>query len=50
MKDAFEKIVERAEKGDVIVLSPGAASFGCFKNEYDKNDQFLREFENFAKN
>tara|TARA_B100000745_G_scaffold292684_1_gene233817 strand:+ start:793 stop:2064 length:1272 start_codon:yes stop_codon:yes gene_type:complete len=30
-----------AEEGDVILFSPGFASFGMFKNEYDRNDQFL---------
>ncbi len=25
----------------VVLLSPGFASFGAFKNEYDRNDQFL---------
>ena len=45
MPDAFGDLFKRAQKGDLIVLSPGAASFGVFKNEYDRNDQFLKEFE-----
>lgn len=29
----------------VILLSPGFASFGLFKNEYDRNDQFLEAID-----
>lgn len=31
-----------AEPGDVLLFSPGFASFGMFKNEYERNDEFLR--------
>ncbi len=37
VKDA----VAAAQPGDVILFSPAFASFGMFKNEYDRNDQFL---------
>lgn len=30
-----------AKKGDAVLLSPGAASFGVFKNEFDRGDQFV---------
>ncbi|TSC63028.1 MAG: UDP-N-acetylmuramoylalanine--D-glutamate ligase [Parcubacteria group bacterium Athens0416_74] len=30
-----------ATPGDTILFSPAFASFGMFKNEYDRNDQFL---------
>jgi SpoVK/Ycf46/Vps4 family AAA+-type ATPase len=33
---------------DIILFSPGFASFGLFKNEYDRNDQFLKLVKNFA--
>lgn len=31
-----------AQPGDTILFSPAFASFGMFKNEYDRNDQFMR--------
>ncbi len=42
MTDAFKCATSLAEKGDLILLSPGAASFGIFKNEFDRGDQFVR--------
>jgi UDP-N-acetylmuramoylalanine--D-glutamate ligase len=30
------------ESGDVLLFSPGFASFGLFKNEYERNDAFVR--------
>ena len=29
-----------AQPGDAILMSPAFASFGMFKNEYDRGDQF----------
>jgi UDP-N-acetylmuramoylalanine--D-glutamate ligase len=45
MQEALAKAQERAEAGDVVLLSPGAASFGIFQNEFDRGDQF-RELVN----
>jgi len=42
MKDAVAKAREFAVRGDIILLSPGAASFGIFKNEFDRGDQFRK--------
>jgi len=42
MKSAVQEARKFAKKGDIILLSPGAASFGVFKNEYDRNDQFIK--------
>ena len=40
MKDAVVLARDIAQKGDIILLSPGATSFGIFKNEFDRGDQF----------
>lgn len=43
MKEALKNAVEYAKKGDIVLLSPGAASFGVFKNEFDRGNQFNKE-------
>jgi UDP-N-acetylmuramoylalanine--D-glutamate ligase len=48
--DSIEMAVEaaraKAEPGDVILLSPGAASFGLFLNEFDRGDKFREAVKN----
>jgi UDP-N-acetylmuramoylalanine--D-glutamate ligase len=41
LTEAVEKALQAGEPGDVLLFSPGFASFGMFKNEYDRNDQFV---------
>jgi UDP-N-acetylmuramoylalanine--D-glutamate ligase len=41
MSDAVKDAYAAASEGDVMLFSPGFASFGLFTNEYDRNDQFL---------
>ena len=41
LPEAFEKALSLAEKGDTILFSPAFASFGMFKNEYERNDRFV---------
>jgi UDP-N-acetylmuramoylalanine--D-glutamate ligase len=47
--DAMDKAVEIASigavSGDVVLLSPGAASFGIFANEFDRGNQFKKVVE-----
>ncbi len=45
MQEAVDIARKFAEAGDIILLSPGAASFGVFKNEYDRGDQFIELFK-----
>jgi len=40
MDEAVAKAVECAVAGDAVLLSPGAASFGLFLNEFDRGDKF----------
>ena len=40
MEDALRVAVDEARSGDVVLLSPGMASFGLFQNEFDRGDQF----------
>ncbi len=47
--DSMEKAVIRAKNisgpGDVVLLSPGAASFGLFANEFDRGEKFREAVE-----
>lgn len=45
LKDAVTAAMKSAEKGDVLLFSPGATSFGMHKNEFDRG----REFEEIIK-
>ncbi|MCX6740422.1 MAG: UDP-N-acetylmuramoyl-L-alanine--D-glutamate ligase [Candidatus Parcubacteria bacterium] len=40
MSEAFKQAKYILKKGDTFLLSPGAASFGLFINEFDRGDQF----------
>ncbi|MCR4286340.1 MAG: UDP-N-acetylmuramoyl-L-alanine--D-glutamate ligase [Candidatus Kaiserbacteria bacterium] len=43
--NAVKAALAAASAGDVILFSPGFASFGMFVNEYERNDQFVAIIE-----
>jgi len=45
MEEAVKEASSLAKKGEVVILSPGAASFNLFKNEFDRGEQFIKEYE-----
>lgn len=42
MQEAVLRASEVAMAGDAVVLSPAAASFGLFKNEFDRGEQYVK--------
>jgi UDP-N-acetylmuramoylalanine--D-glutamate ligase len=42
MKQAVNLAKKLAQKGDKILLSPAAASFNMFQNEFDRGKQFKK--------
>lgn len=42
MKEAVKAAFRAAQEGDWVLLSPGAASFGLFLNEFDRGDKFVK--------
>jgi len=46
LKECVKEAMKIAKRGDTILFSPAFASFGkWFKNEYDRNDQFVKIVE-----
>ncbi len=45
MHTAVREAGRIAERGDYVVLSPGAASFGLFLNEFDRGARFIEAVE-----
>jgi UDP-N-acetylmuramoylalanine--D-glutamate ligase len=40
LKSAFTKAMSLVKAGDLLLFSPGAASFNMFSNEFDRGEQF----------
>lgn len=47
IEDALRIATDEARSGDVVLLSPGVASFGLFQNEFDRGNQFRQGVERF---
>ena len=45
LEQAVEEARLIAENGDIILFSPAFASFSQYKNEYERNDAFMRLVE-----
>jgi UDP-N-acetylmuramoylalanine--D-glutamate ligase len=42
MESAVRRAASGAARGEIVLLSPGCASFGLFRDEFDRGDQFRR--------
>lgn len=50
MRKAVIRARRIAKKGDWVLLSPGAASFGLFANEFDRGTQFVKALKTYGSN
>lgn len=41
LQDALGDALAHTPRGGILLFSPAFASFGMFKNEYDRGDQFM---------
>jgi UDP-N-acetylmuramoylalanine--D-glutamate ligase len=49
LKIGVEAALQKVQPNEIILLSPAAASFGMFKNEFDRGDQFNTAVKNLKR-
>lgn len=49
IESAVNDAKAEAQEKEIVLLSPGCASFGMFKNEFDRGDKFKKVVEGFKK-
>jgi len=49
LEDAVQDAIGSAANQDIVLFSPAFASFGMFKNEYDRGDKFNEIVKNYLK-
>ena len=49
IEEAVSKAFSMSEPGDVVILSPGGASFDMFKNAEDRGEKFVQAVKDFNK-
>lgn len=50
MQNIVQVSNKQAEAGDIVLFSPGAASFNLFENEFDRGQRFIKEVNKIADN
>lgn len=48
MREAVQTAARLAQPGDIVLMSPGSASFGIFDNYADRGDQFCQNVKNLV--
>jgi len=49
LRMGVEAALQKAQPNEIVLLSPAAASFGMFKNEFDRGDQFNTAVKNLKR-